>query len=211
MIGVTLIKLHQEGKTIREIAHEAHASFTDIGKIIRKISGIDNDQITSNDMRDKSKSTQALSLFLRDKRPVEVAIALDLSASEIEEIQQEYWLLNQLDELALVYLEIKSHLDLFLRLFHIMKKNKLINEKNIKTVLKYAADLPSLENKFRDLANTVLDLEIKKKELSAQLTDIGYALNQYQYAIDNKKEQLMKMNTQMAVPRSKSGKALEPR
>jgi hypothetical protein len=47
-----------------------------------------------------------------------------------------------------------------------MKKNKLINEKNIKTVLRYATDLPSLENRFCDLVNTVLDLEIKKKELS---------------------------------------------
>jgi hypothetical protein len=91
---------------------------------------------------------------------------LDLSASEIEEIQQEYWILNQLDELALVYLEIKNHVDLF----RIMKKNKLINEKNIKTVLRYATDLSSLENRFSDLANTILDLEIKKKELS------GYGL-----------------------------------
>jgi hypothetical protein len=91
---------------------------------------------------------------------------LDLSASEIEEIRQEYWILNELDELALVYLKIKNHVDLFLILFRIMKKNKLINEKNIKTVLRYATDLPSLKNRFRDLANTVLNLEIKKKELS---------------------------------------------
>ena len=91
---------------------------------------------------------------------------MDLSASEIEEIQQVYWILNQLDELALVYLEIKNHVDLFLILFRIMKKNKLINEKNIKTVLRYATDLQSLENRFRDLVNIVLDLEIKKKELS---------------------------------------------
>ena len=27
------IKLHQQGKTIREIAHAAHLSFADIGKI----------------------------------------------------------------------------------------------------------------------------------------------------------------------------------
>jgi hypothetical protein len=61
-----------------------------------------------------------------------------------------------------------------------MKKNKLINQKDIKTVLKHAHDLPSLENKFYDLANIVLDLEIKKKELkntimqqNTQLFDLG--------------------------------------
>jgi transposase len=85
-----VIKLHQEGKTIRQIAHETHASFTDIGKIIRKINGIDNDNISSTEMRGKPKATQALNLFLRGKRPVEVAIELDLSVSEIQEVQQEF-------------------------------------------------------------------------------------------------------------------------
>jgi hypothetical protein len=55
-------------------------------------------------------------------------------------------------------------------------------------ILNYADDLPSLESKFRSLANTVLDLEIKKKELSAQLIDLAQAINQYQDVIDNKKQ-----------------------
>jgi hypothetical protein len=38
-----VIRLHKEGKTIRQIAHIAHLSFTDIGSIIRKIDGRDND------------------------------------------------------------------------------------------------------------------------------------------------------------------------
>ena len=100
---------------------------------------------------------------MHGKRPVDVAIELDLTSSEVENILQEFWVLNQLDELACVYPEIGNHIDLFLRLFHIMKKNKLINQKDIMTVIKYAHDLPSLENKFRDLANIILDLEIKKE------------------------------------------------
>jgi hypothetical protein len=182
-------KLYQDGKPIRYIAQHAHLSFGTIGKIIRQINGLDNDEIMSNDMRGKSKSSQAMNLFLHGKRPVEVAIELDLSASEIEDMQQEFWVLNGIGELALVYLEIKNHLDLYLNLFHIMKKNNLINPADIKTILKYAVDLPSLENKFRNLANTVLDLEIKKKELSVQLVDLAQVINQYQAVIDNKKQQ----------------------
>src|ERR687892_323337 len=140
-------------------------------------------------MNNKSKATQALNLFLQGKRPVEVAIALDLPSIEVENLLQEYWVLNNLDELALVYLEIKNHLDLFLRLFHELKKSKRTKQKDIKTILKYAADLPSLENKFRSLANTVLDLEIKKKELSNQLIDLAQVVNQYQNFINNKKQQ----------------------
>ena len=98
-----------------------------------------------------------------------------------------------------------------------MKKNKLINQKDIMTVIKYAHDLPSLENEFRDLANIVLDLEIKKKELKILSCSrmlnylIGQVINQYQNTIDSKIHQLMKMDTQLAVPRNKSGKALESR
>lgn len=51
---------------------------------------------------------------------------------------------------------------------HEMKKNKLGLNRDIRTVLKYATSLPSLENKFRSLSNAFLDLEIKKNELSAQ-------------------------------------------
>jgi ribosomal protein S24E len=94
-----------------------------------------------------------------------------------------------------------------------MKKNKSINQKDIKTVLKYAHDLPSLENKFRDLANIVLDLELKNTimQQNAQLFDLGQTITQYQNIIDSKKHQLMKMDTQLAVSRHKSGKALELR
>jgi transposase len=186
-----VVKLYQDGKTIREIAAQAHLSFGTIGKIISLLNGVENNDTISSDMNNKSKTTQALSLFSQGKRPIEVAIKLDLPASKIEDILQEFWVLNKLDELALVYLEIKYHLDLFLNLFHIMKKNKLINEKDIKTILKHASDLPSLKNKFRSFANAVLELEIKKKELSTQLFHLGLAINQYQNVIDIKKEKLL--------------------
>jgi len=215
---VLAIQLYQEGKPMREIAHQAHLSFGTIGKIIRQINGLDNNETMPNDLSSKSKETQALFLFLHCKRPVDVAIELDLSSSEVENILQEFWVLNQLDELACVYLEIRNHIDLFLRLYHTMKKNKLINQRDIKAVLKYAHDLPSLENKFRDLANIVLDLEIKKKEpkntilqQNAQLFDLGQTITQYQNIIDSEKLQLMNIDKPLTVQRGKSNsdKALE--
>jgi hypothetical protein len=39
-----VIKLHQEGKTMPEIASAAHMSFGDIGKIIKKVDGRANDE-----------------------------------------------------------------------------------------------------------------------------------------------------------------------
>jgi hypothetical protein len=182
-----VVKLYQDGKPMRDIARQAHLSFGTIGKIIKQMNRSENSEVESNDMSGKSKSTQALNLFLNGKRAVDVAIELDLPSIEVEDILQEFWVLNNLDELALVYLEIKNNLDLFLRLFHELKKSKRTKQKDIKTILKYAADLPSLENKFRSLANTVLDLEIKKKELSTQVIDLAQVINQYQSVINSKK------------------------
>jgi transposase len=85
-----VIKLYQDGKPIREIAQQAHLSFGTIDKIIRRLNGEENNEAISSDMNNKSKATQALNLFLHGKRPVEVAIELDLSSTEVENILQEY-------------------------------------------------------------------------------------------------------------------------
>lgn len=144
------VKLYQEGKPIREIAHQAHLSFGTIGKIIKRLNGLENSETLPADISNKSKETQGLFLFAKGKRPIDVAIELNLPSIEVENVLQEYWVLNNLGELACVYAEIKNHLDLFLRLFHLMKKNKVINQKDIKKVLKYALDdLPSLESKLQ--------------------------------------------------------------
>jgi transcriptional antiterminator len=47
-----VIKLYQQSKTIREIAQEVHMSFGDIGAIIKKVTG------SQDDDGDKSKEQQ---------------------------------------------------------------------------------------------------------------------------------------------------------
>jgi DNA-binding NarL/FixJ family response regulator len=74
-----VIKLYQDGKPMREIAQQAHLSFGTISKIIKRLNGVDN-ETTLSDMINKSKATQALSLFLQGKRLVDVAIKLDIPA-----------------------------------------------------------------------------------------------------------------------------------
>jgi hypothetical protein len=57
-----VIKLHQEGRTMRDIVTMVHMSFGDIGKIIRKVDGSANNEDHIS-ISKKSKSTQALYLF----------------------------------------------------------------------------------------------------------------------------------------------------
>lgn len=185
-----VIKLHQESKTIREIASAAHMSFSDIKKIIGRIDGNAGD----TDLRSRSKATQAMNLFKTGKKPIDVAIELDLPESEVNDLQQEYWALIQLYELPLVYQELKNDMDSFLELFKLLKKNKMLGEKHISKILRYAGyDLPLLENKIRELRSNVIELEFRKKDLkdtinlqSAQLFDLGQAITKFQSAIDSK-------------------------
>ena len=76
-----VVKLHQENKTIRQIAEIAHMSFKDIGTIIRRIDGQPNDDDIN--LSNKSKATKALWLFENGKRPIDVAIDLDIPYDEV--------------------------------------------------------------------------------------------------------------------------------
>jgi hypothetical protein len=188
-----VIKLYQDGKTFRDIASAAHMSFGDIKKIIQSVNG----EVDDIDLSNKSKSTQALHLFKIGKKPIDVAIELDLPESEVYDLQQEFYALNQLYNLSLAYIELKHDLDPFVTLFRILKKNKMLNEKYISKLLRYACyDLPSLENRVRKLRSEIIDLEFKKKDSedtlrlqSAQLLDLGQTITRYQNAIDSKKQQ----------------------
>ena len=190
-----VIKLHQEGKTIREIASAAHMSFTDIGSIIRGTDGQDDDDgVETKDMKDKSRETKALWLFSNGKKPIEVAVELDLSASEIHNILDEFWALNDLHELSFTYNEIKNYLPSFLKLFHCLKERRMLDEKNIFKLLKYANyDLSDLMNRVQCLSNEIIKLEGQKRNLmnkvilwNSQLSDLGRA-------IDIKNQQLKRM------------------
>ena len=177
--------MHQEGRTMREIASAAHLSFSDIGKIIRKMEGQDDNAGETKDLKNKSKETRALYLFLHGKRPVDVAIELDLPFSEVENVLQEFWVLNQLDQLALVYLEIKTFLPSFVKLFHYLKQRRMLDEKNISKFLRYANyDLSDLTNRVECLSNEIINLEGQKRNLmnkvilwNAQLSDHGKAID----------------------------------
>jgi hypothetical protein len=196
-----VIRLHKEGKTIRQIAHEAHISFTDIGKIIRKM----NDQHNSDpiDLKNKSIETQAIYLFSIGKTPLEVVIELNLPSAEVHDLQEEFWALNQLYELAFVYGEIKNFLPSFMKLYRCLKENKMLNEKYISNLLKYAGhDIPELIYRLQQLANEAIDLESKKKQSIDELAQLGDTLDWYHRNIKINKQILSELDKKINATRS---------
>jgi hypothetical protein len=98
-----VIELYQQGKNIRQIAQEVHMSFADIGAIERKVKGLQDDDGKSKEQQDNivhttlSKDSQAFALFSEGKKPIEVAIKLDIGANEIDRLYQQFWKLEGLN------------------------------------------------------------------------------------------------------------------
>lgn len=167
-----IIELLKEGKTSRQIAEEVHVSFGDIGIIRRRLTGTqeEKDQSASNHLNTESKSvcTQVFHLFSKGKSGVEVAIKLDLPASEIEKLLKDYWLLKGLDRLPKVYEDMKVNRPAFFKLYRLVKEKKISNN-DILTILKYDASISRLKKTVNDLQREVDDLVFQKGDKMGQL------------------------------------------
>ena len=89
-----VLGLYHEGKTMRDIAELTHMSFRDIGAITNKYKEKierENGQIqVKDDMKSKSKETQAMKLFSEGQTPPQVLIELDLPPENVRTIHRQY-------------------------------------------------------------------------------------------------------------------------
>jgi hypothetical protein len=93
-----------------------------------------------------------------------------MPATEVHDMQEEFWALNQLHELAFVYGEIKNLLPSFLKLYRSLKECKMLNEEYLLNLLKNAGHyVPELTYRLHQLAIEVTDLESKKRQSSTTL------------------------------------------
>ena len=201
-----VVQLYKEGRSVREIAKQMHMSFRDIGAITNKVkSEVERErgQLEENDdIKSKSKITQAIKMFSEGKTPVEVAIALDLPADQVQAIYREFWELNNMHELAEVYEEIRPYLPSFLRLHKIL--NDLgMGEQEIINVLKLANNhqLQHLQWKVEYLRNDIDRLEDQKTKcsnyiliLNRRIDEFQGTLGMYEPSLPDKREEMAYMS-----------------
>jgi hypothetical protein len=205
-----VIELYKQGRSIREIAHEVHMSFAGIGSIIRKFTGLQGDDGKSKEQQDKapttlSKDSQALALFSEGKKPIEVAIKLDLGANVVDRLYQQFWRLEGLDQLNMAYKEIKRYLPSFLNLFKIMKQQKMMTEQNVVDALKFGKELPQLKSQFELLIEVINSLEYRRNSLrntlsvlQNQISTTKDSLKFCQSALDDKIQNISDMQKKLA-------------
>jgi hypothetical protein len=139
-------------------------------------------QMANGISQSNQKSTQAYKLFSEGKKPVEVAIQLGLSERQATKYCREYWELKGLHELTLLYEARKHYLPSLLRLHNIMERQGIDDENDIANVLKYAKELPNLQQYWENIkANNHLmrcqnqelekELQARKREI-AELTEV---------------------------------------
>jgi hypothetical protein len=153
-----VIDLYNQGKTIREISKEVRISFRDIGAILRKESGEEQ-----NERQSLSSSTRAYLLFSEGKAPIEVAIELDLGEFETTKYYEEYLNLKQMHELRMVYEEIGPDVMHFLELYK-LSKDAHMKPEHVVNLLQMSNALPLLEQKYRKLRKEIDHLEFQKQK-----------------------------------------------
>lgn len=202
-----VIELYKQGRSIREIAQEVHMSFAGIGSIIRKFTGLQGDDDgKSKEQQDKapttllSKDSQAFALFSDGKKPIQVAIKLDLKADVVDKLYQQFWRLEGLYQLNLVYKEIRRYLPSFLTLFRIMKQQRMMTEQDVVDALKFGKELQHLKDQFQILVEEINSLEDKRNSLRAaisalqnQISAAKDSLKIYQSALDDKIQNISDM------------------
>ena len=161
-----------QNKSIREIAKIAKMSFRDIGYILRKEGlshGITTIEDNDNDNKKSSneKATQAYRLFSEGKKPIQIAIQLDLREKQVNKLYREFWKLKRVDKLY-IYPQIEHYLPSFLKLHGALKKNGL-NSGNVEWFV-YAIEmgavrLPELQGQYQSIQNKVWRIEHRKQEL----------------------------------------------
>ena len=110
-----VLALTEKGKTYREITKEVGVSPNTIKAVLNK-AGLD--QTTSI-------SSRAFELYVQQKTPVEVTIALNLKAKEAIDYYHDYFMLLSITEFTRVYLQIKDNPWPFVNLFKLTQNSRM--------------------------------------------------------------------------------------
>jgi len=193
-----VIRLYKEGRSVREIAEVMHMSFRDIAIIKKakfKTDGEGSQLEEDDDIKSKSKTTQALKLFSEFKRPVEVAIALDLPVDQVQAIYQEFWEIEDMYRLAQIYEEAKYDLHDLLALHKIVKDHG-IEKQDIINVFDFVKhnQLRTLQWKAVYLRYQINKLETEKTEAMNHLFKLKRMIPELEETLAQKRKEMAHMN-----------------
>ena len=115
-----VLDLHfNQNKNYRQIAKEMKMSVRDIGEIVKRAKQEKERQ------EHKALFVQAYELFFKGKKPLEVAIILNLGQAQVTAYYADYLKLVQLDDITQIYRELGSGIWDFVKLCKEAKAAKM--------------------------------------------------------------------------------------
>jgi len=194
-----VIRLYKENKSTREIAKLTHMSFRDIGAITKKLkleAGGERGSLEEDDnIKSKSKTTQALKLFSELESTVGVAIALDLPFDQVQTIYRQYWELDGMGKLAQIYEENRYDVHDLLKLNKIVKDLRM-EKQDIINVLDLVKNdqLQTLLLKAQHLRDEINMLEMEKTRFTHRISGYNRAINELQSSLAQKRKEMAYMD-----------------
>jgi hypothetical protein len=194
-----VIQLYKENRSTREIAELVHMSFRDIGIITKKVKleahGERGPLEEDDDIKSKSKTTQAIKLFSDFKSPIDVIIALDLPADQVQAIYQGFWELGDMHRLAQIYEEAKYDLHDLLRLHRIVKVQGMEKQDIINVLGLVKNDqLQTMQLKAQHLRDEINMLDTEKTEAKSQIFRLKRMIHEAEETLAQKRKEMACMN-----------------
>jgi len=152
--------------TYKETMRECHVSPNTITEVRAKYGYKEHNSLKLDNQ--KSKETQALKLFSDGKKPLKVAIELDIATDFVFSIYQNFQCLRNLEFFISCFEHVNGNIEPFLHLFDLMNTLGMTTEQVAEQV-KHGYNLPYLSNSCSTLSKEVHNMKSQKQSLEIYL------------------------------------------
>lgn len=157
-------------KTIREVCRILGKSSHDVVPVIKEHrSRLAPNTYDNKQQENDLPEVRAYKLFAEGKSPVQVAAQLNLSGSTIQQYYTQYWKLENMHELFVIYNVIKDNIGYFIKLVRLAKKEHITPEEII-SLINMCNDIQDFKRQYKQLNVSIVNLASKlyasKEELN---------------------------------------------
>jgi Bacterial regulatory proteins, luxR family len=197
-----VLAMLEKGESYREIAQKAKVSPNTI-KAISNRAGLDETT---------SISSRAFELYIKEKTPVEVAIALNLEADKAINYYHQYFMLLGITEFTRVYLQIKDSIWQFVNLAKLLQNARIGDDEIIELLRIASGYLPRVRLEY-DRVNE--EINSRKTELNSWKAAITNEVQTYQQFVDrnivlkNREDELLNTISELESKQAELQKTLD--
>lgn len=161
-----VIKLHKEGKTYREICHNARISPRDIKPILKKYERkkrLETKKEENNQPEKPSITSQVFKMLQEGHNITDIVIELNLTAKRTIKLWSQFLKLKRMDECYEFYQEFEHEIPSLLSIANFMKRNN-VSIQDIANVLRIAGDTAQLYKTNSNLKSEIARMRQMKND-----------------------------------------------